>query len=206
MATWKNFEIHVDDSSTYTPKQVDKEVASIKNESGVGRERALCIIFDLGMEARQEKKNKGEIILASERKQFILDMEAEAKDRERLEKAYRKLGAERFVEKSIEDGKSPEELEFYLRVLRVPSASSWYEQTKRWMVWYINNKGGEADVNNIKEDAIQAGVLVDPSKDEKEHNRQWQNMKTAANELGLTSRHHRGWWTAIAESDDLPIQ
>ena len=206
MATWKNFEIHVDDSSTYGPKDVDEEVALIKNEQGIGRNKALCRIFDLGMKTRMEMRGKGELTPTSERKQFILDMESEARDRERLEKAYLKLGAERFAEKAVEDGMPLEDLEFYLRVLRVPSAGSWYEKAKRWMAWYVNTEGGIANVSDIKEKAIEVGILTDPEKDRKEHNRQWQNMKTAASEMGMTSRDHRGWWEAIAGNDDLPIQ
>lgn len=207
---WKNLTIHVDDSSPHGPKACDELLSKVMTYEERNYQDAAWIVFRVGMEQKIQEytaqgKDMSPVVDLLREHDFIIALNEETERYRQLEKAYRTLGPEKFMDVALKKGISLDEVEHLIRSYSINTATSWYEQVKRWLIYFVQ-QNGERSVEEVKGAAIQCGLLADPSVDKDRYSKEWDSIKNCASELGLSSRQHRGYWRAISESDQLTLQ
>lgn len=203
---WKDVVIQIDeDTDPIAIKIADRAIGIIRSREGCSYHEAIKQALIEGLLANKHVTGNPEIDRWAKEREFMMSACREAKEGAHYVKMYKLLGPERFVEKANEMGLDLERIEKFLDHHRVP-ITSWYDKVKRWLSSMLFVWGGSATVDTIRLQAIQCGLLADPDVDPERYNKEWASIKTCAGELGLTSREHKGYWKAIADDEQLPLQ
>lgn len=153
-----------------------------------------AIILERGIDAIEEDMiaNKEETHVVVIAKQLAKIRKKKAKMRG-LAKIYDDMGLDEFVSwcegESIQEWKQMESEEY--NKLFGSQTQTWNERAGEWLAELLGD-GKSHHVNEVKKEAIQAGIINDADNDTID--RDWNKLKVLAHRERYSSRKTKGWW------------
>lgn len=188
---YRNYSVHYRDDPAVI-MAAEKLISVLESHENLSRYQAIGRIFRAGIEVLSDDPSFGAIDLQESAEMMRLYNIAEAKAaRYKCFRAiYQELGPERMTkvlgEASVEMG-----LEEFLDEFRIPVLSP-FRQMKVWIARHLSD-GEVHALDEMREAAIQDGIIADPDIDAERARKDYIAFKTAGSEMGV-SGGGRGKW------------
>ena len=187
----KNYSVHINDDPVEI-QETEELISCLQTEENLSRHQACCRIWKAGKQILIERHEYGrpdmEILGALGR--LYSTAKTEVAKKRGFAELYRELGPERFRELAEREGLVWEEiLDGFRELLPPPSRSDIMQE---WIGGFLSD-GMEHTTREITEAAISEGVLADPRKDTKEHNRDLSLLRKVANNMNVSGGERVKW-------------